>query len=381
MYHLLLIGPDWDITTRFRRELVADACASGWRVSVVAGGDTAEGEAVFKPLGVQCYGVPIDRGGLNPWRDFQALQKIEQLCRKLRPSVALAFTVKPIVYGLVAARRAGVPARAALVAGLGYAFMEGGELKRRLVRTAAVRLYANALRDVQRVFFQNDDDRADFSRMGILRPQTPVTRVAGSGVDLERFRYTPLPEGAPTFVMVARLLRDKGVVEFVEAARVVRGRHPEARFILVGGRDDNPACVSEIELEKWRREGIVELVGRQADVRPFLAAAHVFVLPSYREGTPRSALEALAMGRPVLTCNSPGSREVVVEGVTGRLVPPRDIAALAEAITWFINNREQLPAMSRQARDCAERLFDVHAVNRTILTALTEDMAAARGRS
>lgn len=375
--HLFLIGPDWQITARFRTEFVRDALAAGWKVTIAAGGEAAEDADGFRAMGVTCLALPSRRNRIDPLEDLAMMREVARQCRRLKPDAVLAFTVKPVTFGLIGAALARVPVRAAMITGAGYALMDGAELKRRVVRLFVSLLYRTSLGLSHRVIFQNDDDLADFERLGLIGPDLARTRINGSGVDLDRFAAVPMPDGPTTFVMVARLLIEKGVREFVNAARQVRAHQPATRFVLVGPMDTNPTAITKNEVDEWMAEGVIEYRGAQADVRPFLRDAHVFVLPSYREGTPRSALEALAIGRPILTVDVPGCREVVVDGVTGRLVEVRSADAVAKAMTWFIANRSSLPEMSRQARADAESRFDVHGVNQTIMSALAGDRAAS----
>lgn len=376
--HLFLIGPDWQITARFRTEFVRDALTAGWRVTIAAGGEPTGDADGFRAMGVSCLPLPSRRNRIDPLEDLAMVREVARQCGRLKPDAVLAFTVKPVTFGLIGAAIARVRVRAAMITGAGYALMDGVELKRRIVRLVVSLLYRTSLGLSHRVIFQNDDDLADFERLGLIGPNLARTRINGSGVDLDKFAPAPMPDGPTTFVMVARLLIEKGVREFVNAARQVKARHPAARFVLVGPMDTNPTAITKAEVDEWLAEDIVEYRGAQADVRPFLRDAHVFVLPSYREGTPRSALEALAIGRPILTVDVPGCREVVVDGVTGRMVKVRNADAVAEAMSWFIANKNALPEMSRRARSDAEARFDVHGVNRTILSALTADVAASR---
>lgn len=376
--NLLLIGPDWKAVAGLRGELVRDMLAAGWRVTIGAGGDPDAAFEALRAAGADCVPLPLARASISPVRDLMLLAAVYRLCRRLKPDAVLGVAVKPVTYGLIAAGRAGVPVRAGMVTGLGYAFTEGRELKRTLVRAGVSLLYRWSLGGATRVLFQNDDDIAEFRRRGLLPDRIAVTRTNGSGVDLGRYAEAPLPDGPLTFVMVARLLVDKGVREYAEAARRSRTRHPDLRFRLVGSLDPNPAAIQKGEVEAWEAEGALEYLGQLADVRPALRDAHVFVLPSYREGTPRSALEALAIGRPILTTDVPGCREVVVDGVTGRKVAVRDVDALVEAVDWFVARRSDLPAMAARARADAETRFDVLAVNRVVMDGLTADVARAR---
>jgi glycosyltransferase involved in cell wall biosynthesis len=386
-FHILLIGPDWEITARFRTELILDMLAQGWTVSVAAGGKASEERAGLERLGVNCLSVPWSRNSINPIADLAAVWRLFWAMKHLSPDAALAFTVKPATFGLIAAWLAGVRRRVSMITGAGYALMEGREIKRRLVRGIVLFLYRLSLHRAHVVIFQNPDDEAEFHTLGLLPPKVARFRTNGSGVDLERFSVQALPQGPIRFVMVARLLTEKGVREFVGGARIVRERGSDAVFDLVGPLDTNPAAIAADEVREWQAEGVVNYLGFHNDVQPFLKAAHVFVLPSYREGTPRSALEALATGRPVLACDVPGSREVVIPGETGLLVQVRSATAVADGMTWFLENQDSLPKMAAAAAKEARRRFDVRAVNHQIMSALIVasdrpvHLAAAAGSS
>lgn len=257
-----------------------------------------------------------------------------------------------------------VPRRFALITGLGYAFTAG----RKGFSVWLVRhLYAFGLSGVTKVFFQNPDDQSVFRDLGLVRATTPSFVVNGSGVDLEEFRTAPILDGPATFLMIGRLLGDKGVREYANAARRVRSRHPEARFLLAGWIDENPDAISNEELEQWIEEGCVEFLGKLDDVRPAIAVSTVYVLPSYREGTPRTVLEAMAMGRPVITTDAPGCRQTVRDGENGFLVPVGSVDALVSAMESFIAKPPLAHSMGRASRQRAELVFDVHKVNRAIL--------------
>lgn len=373
--NLLLMGPDWKSVAGLRGELVRDMLAAGWTVTIGAGGARDAAFSALSAAGASCVALPLSRTSISPLGDLKLLVTVYGLCRRLKPDVVVAVTVKPVTIGLIAAWLAEVPVRTGMITGLGYAFTEGPGLKRRLVRTAVSLLYRMSLGRASRVFFQNDDDIADFRKLRLLSERTPVTRTNGSGVDLVRFSAVPLPSGPLVFVMVARLLIDKGVREFADAARRSLWKHPELKFRLVGAFDSNPAAIQRNEIESLVAEGVIEYLGELSDVRPALRNAHIFVLPSYREGTPRAALEALAMGRPVLTTDVPGCREVVIDGVTGRLVKARSPDAIVEAIEWFVQCKEELELMAVAARKDCEFRFDVHSVNRIVMNQLKSDLA------
>jgi glycosyltransferase involved in cell wall biosynthesis len=224
-----------------------------------------------------------------------------------------------------------------------------------------------ALAKTHKVFFQNPDDEALFRSLGILQRGRASTVLNGSGVDISMYTVTTLPE-TPHFLLIARLLGDKGVREYVYAAREVKAKQPTAVFSLVGWIDDNPDAVNQQELDSWIEEGIVNYKGKLADVRPAINACSVYVLPSYREGTPRTVLEAMAMGRPVITTDAPGCRETVVHGDNGFLVPVKSVPELVEVMLQLIERPELVRKMGARSRQIAEQKYDVHKVNVHMLT-------------
>jgi glycosyltransferase involved in cell wall biosynthesis len=238
---------------------------------------------------------------------------------------------------------------------------------RRLIST----LYRTSLRRTDGVFFQNHDDLEDFRRLAIIGERHRAIRVNGSGVDTSHYRFSPPRLEPPTFLLIARLLKDKGIVEFVEAARRLRARHPQARFRLLGPLDSNPAAIPMGDLERWRAEGVVEYLGEAEDVRPHLADTTAFVLPSaYREGIPRTLLEAMSTGRALITTDTPGCRDTVLPGENGFLVPVRDAGALADAMERFVVQPDLAVDFGRRSRTLAEERFDVRKVNAVMLEAM-----------
>lgn len=322
----------------------------------------------LETMGCIVHSIPLNRVGMNPISDLASLIHLWQLMRRIRPECVLSYTVKPVIYGLLAARMARVPRRYALITGLGYAFQgqEGGDNKRKLIRSLVQGLYGLALRGAHKVFFQNPDDQKLFKDLKILGRSTPSLAVNGSGVDVAQFEVELLPQQI-NFLLIARLLGDKGVREYAEAARKVRSLHPAVKFSLVGWVDDNPDAIAQSELDTWVNEGAVNFLGRLTDVRPAITSCSVYVLPSYREGTPRTVLEAMAMGRPIITTDAPGCRETVVTGVNGFLVPVKDVDGLVSAMIHFINNPDAIGSMGRASRVIAEEKYDVHKVNEVML--------------
>lgn len=311
------------------------------------------------------------RTGMNPVSDLAYLRTLIGLFRREQPDVLLAYTIKPVIWGLLAARAARVKRSVALITGLGYAFTDGmqGGLKPLLVGALATNLYRLALGRADRVLFQNPDDRDLFIARGVIADRGQLGLVDGSGVDLGHYVPAPLPP-EPVFLMIARLLGAKGVREFASAGLALKGRYPQARFQLVGWRDPGPDTVGEAELQAWI-EGGIEYLGQLEDVRPALAGARIYVLPSYREGTPRSVLEAMAMGRPVITSDAPGCRETVVDGLNGLLVPARDALALEAAMERLLLNPDQALAMGQASLERVHARYDVHRVNAQILAAIS----------
>jgi glycosyltransferase involved in cell wall biosynthesis len=353
-----------------RGEMLRAMVANGHEVLAIAPEEVPQVRRELRALGVAFETVPLRRAGLNPLRDAACLLALIQTFRRFRPDAVLAYAAKPVVYGSIAGRLTDVPLRAAMITGVGSALGGAAGLRRHALSSLLRRLYAVALRHVHVVFFHNPDDERLFRSLGLLGPGQRTVQIHGSGVDLVRFSPTSLPPLPITFLMICRLLRDKGVVEYAEAARRVRARHPEARVQLLGPLDPNPSAVGREELEAWRREGALEYLGATDDVRPFIARAHVCVLPSYGEGMPRSVLEAMAMGRAIVTTDVPGCRETVEAELNGLLVPPRDAGALAEAMLRMVAAADRLDGMGRASRELAEQRFDVHAVNRQILDTL-----------
>lgn len=365
----LLIAGFADSLIAFRKPLIQALLDQGLTVHVAAPEllENTQVMAELKQLGVTAHNIPMQRAGMNPLADLKALLALWQLMRKVKPDYVLGYTVKPVIYGSLAAWLAGVPKRFALITGLGFAFIDQ-EGQRSKVRAIVQRLYRMALSRCHNVFFQNPDDQALFEQLNILAPNAKSTVVNGSGVDVAQFNVAPLPNtSAPRFLLIGRLLGDKGVREYVQAAKLVKQQYPEAQFDLVGWIDANPNTITQPELDQWIQAGTINFLGRLSDVRPAIENCSVYVLPSYREGTPRTVLEAMAMGRAVITTDAPGCRETVTEGDNGYLVPVKDADALAQAMLRFIKQPELIAQMGQRSRSIAEEKYDVHKVNAQML--------------
>ena len=354
----------------FRGRLIQDMVGAGHTVVACAPGFDGKIANALGKLGASYLPAPIERTGLNPLLDAWSVMGLTRLLRRLEPQVVLAYTAKPVIYGSLAARLARVPRMFAMITGLGYLFTEGRQWTHRVLRQMTTTLYRASLSSAAGIFFQNPDDLEEFRRRAIVSDRQNLIRVNGSGVDLAHYSFSCPPTEGPVFLLIARLLRDKGIREYVEAARRLRAHHPGARFWLLGPPDSNPAAIPQAEVERWQAEGVVEYLGAAADVRPYLTSSTVYVLPSYREGTPRTVLEAMATGRAIVTTDVPGCRETVVSGENGFLVPPGDAAALAETMARFIESPDLARSMGERSRRIAEEKFDVNKVNAVMLGAM-----------
>ena len=343
-----------------RLPVALGAAAAGYEVHVA----TMEGPAAraIQEHGFTHHAIPMTRSGKNPLQELQSLLALWRLYRRVDPDVVHAVTIKPVLYGGIAARLARVPAYVAAVSGLGFIFTR----RKRgpdFLRWASMALYRLALgHSNSRVIFQNANDRDVLMQAGVVRA-AQIVMIRGSGVDLEKFGVAPEPAGRPVAVMAARLLRDKGVCEFVEAARLAAGHGGGLRWVLAGSTDaGNPASVTEDEVALWKSEGVVECLGEQADVAGLYQRAHIVVLPSYREGLPKSLIEAAACGRAVVTTDVPGCRDAIEPGRTGVLVPAKNARALARAVQELADDATLRHKLGAAGRELAERAFDVRLV-------------------
>lgn len=362
----LLIASAPNSLLNFRGALIDALIASGQSVHVAAP-DLPLASHIriqLESKGVRVHEIPLQRTATNPSADVWSLIYLVRLIRQIRPQRVLGYTIKPVIYGQLAAWLARVPQRFALITGLGYAFQDAEG--RGVLRSLVKRLYSLSLGFAHKVFFQNPDDEGLFRKLGLVPARVPSCVVNGSGVDLDFYGVAPVPVGHH-FLLVARLLGDKGVREYAEASRRIRLQHPEVFFHLVGWLDENPDAISQQELDGWIEDGTLVFHGRLADVRPAVAGCSVYVLPSYREGTPRTVLEAMAMGRAIITTDAPGCRETVVHGENGFLVPVRSVDGLVAAMQRFLEDPTLVEKMGRRSRAIAEEKYDVHKVNAVML--------------
>lgn len=347
----------WNIAN-FRAGLINGLSEQGYHIVVAAPGAT----------GADHIDIAIDRSGINPLRDAAMLLSYRRLMQRIRPSAYLGFTIKPNIYGAIAARLVGVPS-IPNVSGLGTAFIRGGGF----ARFVSI-LYRVAFRRCHVVFFQNPDDRDLFVERRIVTP-AQARLLPGSGIDLGHFAPMPIEGGAddrPTFLLIARLLGDKGVREYAAAARLLKERMPALRCQLLGPLDEgNRTAISPAELDGWIADGAIEYLGEADDVRPAVARASALVLPSYREGLPRTLLEGAAMGKPLVATDVPGCREIVKEGVNGTLCAPRDAESLARAMMRIAAlDPQRQAAMGKASRELVQQRFSEALVIDAYLEAL-----------
>ncbi len=362
----------------FRGRLIADLVAQGDRVYALAPDYSAEFRVQVSELGA----VPVDfalvRTGMSPWRDLLDMARLTLLLRQLKPDVTLGYFIKPVIYGTLAAWMARVPHRVAMIEGLGYVFTATGSKlswPRVLLREGVSLLYRLALSRAHRVIFLNKDDIIDFLKLGLVS-LPKICHLEGIGVDLDYWKVAAPVLSPVTFLLAARLLREKGILEFAQAATLVKKRHPQTRFILLGALDPNPGSLDVAQVQQWVDDGIIEWPGH-VNLKPWMALASVYVLPSYREGLPRSTQEAMAMARAVITTDVPGCRETVKDGVNGFLVPVRDAGALAVAMLKFVDHPELIETMGLQSRCEVEKRFDVRKINPQLLKVLDSYVAGS----
>ena len=364
----LLVAGFPDSLINFRWALLQSLISRGVNVHVAAP-DLPPNSNVRNQLevnGVVVHEIKMQRSGMNPISDLLTLLSLFRLMWRIRPDSVLCYTIKPVIYGSLAAFLTAVPKRFALITGLGQAF-QSSQGKRSFLFYLVVILHKVALFRTTKVFFQNPDDRAFFRSNRIIRASQATVVVNGSGVDVDWFSQRPISGGA-RFILIARLLASKGIRDYVRAAEIVKNLHPEIQFSLVGWFDDGPDSVNPKELKAWVSSGTICFLGRLDDVRPAIEDATVFVLPSYYpEGTPRTVLEAMAMGRAIITTDAPGCRETVVDGENGFLVPVRDHVRLSEAMLKLVENPELIVKMGQRSRQIAEEKYDVHKVNAVML--------------
>jgi glycosyltransferase involved in cell wall biosynthesis len=354
----------------FRGKLIETLIALGHIVHVSAPDFQQADRKALTIMGAHVHQVRLERNRSNPLSDLGYFFDMLGLMRKIKPGVVIGYTIKPNIWGSIAARILRIRS-VSMVTGLGFSFSPQQNRKARLIQSFARRLYAYATKCNDRVVFQNPDDIRDFISAGCLADANKVVIVNGSGVDLDFYAVMPLPD-APIFLMIARFLGAKGLREFAAAALEVLKRRKDCTFVLVGFPDEGVDGIPQNEVDQWFASGL-EFGGKLDDVRTAISAASVYVLPSYREGTPRTVLEAMAMGRAIITTDAPGCRETVIEGVNGYLVPVSNAAKLAKAMLKLADDASLRQKMGIESRRIAEAKYAVDKVNAHLIAQLALD--------
>jgi len=367
MAKILIIANYGKSLLNFRGELIKTLIKHGHRVILSAPENDFKKE--LEGMGAEFVQIPLVRTGLNPIKDIYTLISLIRTMKEKEPDIVFSYAIKPVIYGSLAARIMKIPRVISLITGLGYVFT-GSSWKHRVLQNLVCFLYRQALKGNDVILFQNPDDLNLFRERNILSVKNKAVLVNGSGVDVVKFNYAEPKTQPLSFLLIARLIWDKGIGEYVEAARQIKSRYPDVIFKLLGPFDSNPAAIEKEQIDAWVAEGIIQYLGEVDDVRPIIADSSIVVLPSYREGTPRSVLEAMAMGRPVITTDAPGCRETIIHGVNGFLVPIKDSAALADVMEQFILNKELILKMGAKSRVIAVEKYDVNKVNNVILEAM-----------
>lgn len=367
---IALIGTTAACVIGFRADLIKALHDLGHEVYAFALDYNASSRAAVEALGAVAVDYDFSRTGLNPLNDIVNTFKLSKDIRIIAPDMVFSYFSKPVIFGTLAAAMAGVKRRVGMLEGLGYVFTDqpGGErLKTKLLRVAQVLLYRISFPFLERIIFLNPDDPVDLLASSGIEVKA-VSVLGGIGLDLNSYPYSE-PEVSPvSFIFVGRLLAEKGVNEYIAAARMVKSKYPSVKFVMLGGFDEgNPGGLSALDLEKLIDEEIVIHPGHVHDVREWLAGSSVFVLPSYREGLPRSTQEAMAIGRPIITSDVPGCRETVIDGENGFLVPAWSVDKLAEKMIFFIEHPERIVPMGLVSFNLARERFDAEKVNQKLI--------------
>ena len=368
---IILCGSEAYSVKMFRGDLIKDLVAKGHEVIIMANNATEKHILEFSSLGANYINSPISRSSLNPFKDIKVFLKFIKVFIFEKPDCVLSYTIKPVIWSGIALKFFPKVRFIGMITGLGYAFSGQGH-SRRTVNIIVKFLYKLSLANACAVIFQNLDNKNFFIKLGLVDSKKAFL-VNGSGVNLEHFPYRPYQgnENHISFLMIARLLKDKGILEFLSAANKLKGEYNNIDFILLCHEDKSENAVPMSKIKNFDKEGIISYHGFVSDVREFLVNSSVFVLPSYHEGMPRSVLEAMAIGRPIITTDVPGCRETVVNGLNGWLVPKGDSEALAERMRWFINMPSKINNMGSISREIAVKKFDVKKVNKDILEIVT----------
>ena len=360
---ILIISPKNRTTYNFRGDLIKSMQALGHSV-IVTGPNKDDVDGVLA-LGVEFREIPVSKNGTNVFSDLKYMKNLKKLMKAEKPDVVLGYTVKPVVYGSMAAKKAKVKNINSMITGGGYTFT-AKSFKAKLIGFVVRALYKKGLKCSNNVIFQNQDDLEEFVAKKLVKREK-CTVVNGSGVNMQKFSQGPFDKGMK-FLMISRLLKSKGVLEYLEAARMVKQKYPSVEFGLLGKYEEAMQdAIAKETIEEYIADGTVVRYGETNDVRPYYQGCHVYVLPSYREGTPRTVLEAMASGRAIITTDANGCRDTVIDGKTGFLVPVKDAEALAEKMQYFIENPAEIEIMGQESYNLCKEKYEVGKVNDSLL--------------
>ncbi len=355
---LLICSASIDVMN-FRRGLIEALKRENYEISVIAFDELRRAD--IEALGVRFFCVADKNRGLNPFRILSLKGKYAKIVREVKPDVVFTFALKPNTFGVAAAKKAGVENIYSMVEGAGDVFINNS-LKWKIIRKVVCALYKRSFRYSKKVFFLNEDDKAEFISRKLVKP-TQCEIVHGIGVDLERFAFSPITNDR-TFLMVARMLKTKGVMEYCQAARLVKRKYPDATFNYLGAE----GTVKVADIQEYIDDGSVCYLGTTTDVRPYLNDCTAMILPSsYREGLPMSIMEAEATGRVIITTDNVGCRDTVKDGYNGFLVEVHDVEKTAERAIWLIEHFEETVRMGENSRTFAQEHFDKEKINRQLL--------------
>lgn len=364
MKKFVLVSPKNRSAYNFRGDLIKDIQAKGYEVVVT--GPNEEGIEKIEALGARFIKVPVNKNGMNPFADIVYCLKLRKIMKAEKADATMGYTIKPVIYGSLAAWLAGVKNRTAMVTGAGYLFASKS-LKARIIKMVSFVLYRIGLGAAQKIIFQNIDDLDEFVENGLVKKEKCYV-VNGSGVNMNKYKPTIYPK-TPSFFFLGRLVYAKGGMDFVKAAKIVKGKYPEARFMILGKLERNlPDAITEEDLMPYVNDRTVELFPETDNIAQYYAMTSVFVLPTaYREGTPRVILEAMASARAIITTFTPGCKETVVDGKNGFFVPTHDPKAVAEKITYFIEHPDEIERMGQQSLVLCQNKYEISIINKRML--------------
>lgn len=364
---ILLIASFDGSLIRFRGDFIKSLVDNGFEVYAASPSFASKISEKIKNLGATPIEFNLQRTGLNPIKDFKSIQELKSIIKKNKIDLVFPYTVKPVIYGSMAANSCNVPV-VSLITGLGYTFT-GASSKAKLLQRFNETLYKLSIRKNKCIVFQNRDDHQLLVDRKVISKKQRVDFVSGSGINLKKFRFKEKnPTDKVSFLFIARLIKEKGVDLYMEAAKLLKSKYPKAEFHLIGAPEISPSAISEEKLNKLHNEKIIVFHGKQLNIEEHLHEKDIFVLPSYyREGLPRTSLEACACGNPIITTDSVGCRESVKEGVNGFLIEPQNLDALVKPMEYFITNPDKIREMGINSRTYAEERFDVNIINKDLI--------------